>query len=207
MNTFKTEQEEFWAGSFGDEYTERNVGDIWVANNTVLFSAILSKTRGVRSIIEFGANRGINLMAIRNIFPGVELSAVEINQQAVNKLELIPRLKVYPGSLLEYSVDYQRDLVLSKGVLIHINPEVLNDVYLTLYNSSRRYICLVEYYNPTPVEVPYREQHGKLFKRDFAGEMLDLFPDLELIDYGFAYHRDNNYPQDDFNWFLMEKKQ
>jgi len=44
-----------------------------------------------------------------------------------------------------------------------------------------------------------------LFKRDFAGEMLDRFKDLELLDYGFVYHRDNNFPQDDLNWFLLRK--
>ena len=52
------------------------------------------------------------------------------------------------------------------------------------------FIGLVEYYNPTPVEVEYRGHVQKLFKRDFAGEMLDRFPDLTLVHYGFAYHRD-----------------
>jgi spore coat polysaccharide biosynthesis protein SpsF len=45
-----------------------------------------------------------------------------------------------------------------------------------------------------------------LFKRDFAGEMLEQFADLRLIDYGFAYRRDPAFPQDDITWFLMEKK-
>jgi hypothetical protein len=44
-----------------------------------------------------------------------------------------------------------------------------------------------------------------LFKRDFAGEMLERYPDLELIDYGFVYKRDNNFPQDDITWFLLKK--
>ena len=67
-------------------------------------------------------------------------------------------------------------------------------------------ICIIEYYNKTPVEVPYRGHKGKLFKRDFAGEILDRHEDLMLADYGFVYHRDNNFPQDDLNWFLLEKK-
>ncbi len=205
MVTFKTEQEEFWAGSFGNEYTDRNVGEKGVANNTVLFSSILSKTEQIHSLIEFGANRGINLLAIRNISPHIELSAVEINQQAINELNLIKELKVYPGSLLDFTPDYQRDLVLSKGLLIHINPEAISDVYDLLYKSSRRYICLAEYYNPTPVEVLYRNHQGKLFKRDFAGDLMDKYPDLHLVDYGFVYHRDKNFPQDDLNWFLLEK--
>ena len=31
------------------------------------------------------------------------------------------------------------------------------------------------------------------------------FPSLRLVDYGFFYHNDNNYPVDDINWFLLEK--
>jgi spore coat polysaccharide biosynthesis protein SpsF len=27
-----------------------------------------------------------------------------------------------------------------------------------------------------------------------------------LVDYGFAYHRDPNFPQDDITWFLLEKR-
>ena len=42
---------------------------------------------------------------------------------------------------------------------------------------------LAEYYNPTPVSVLYRGHKGKLFKRDFAGEMLDKYNDLNIIDY------------------------
>ncbi|MBK4730641.1 hypothetical protein JJD41_12310 [Oxynema sp. CENA135] len=97
------------------------------------------------------------------------------------------------------------DFVLIKGVLIHINPDYLEQVYDCLYQSSDRYICLVEYYNPTPVEVTYRGHQGKLFKRDFAGEILDRFKDLQLIDYGFVYHRDRHFSQDDLTWFLLEK--
>ena len=58
-----------------------------------------------------------------------------------------------------------------KGVLIHINPDMLNNVYEKLYDSSDRYILVAEYYNPTPVNVSYRGYNDRLFKRDFAGEM------------------------------------
>ena len=75
-----------------------------------------------------------------------------------------------------------------------------------MYRAASRYILVSEYYNPKPTEITYRQHKGKLFKRDFAGDMLDKFPDLNLIDYGFVYHRDPNFPQDDMTWFLMEKK-
>jgi spore coat polysaccharide biosynthesis protein SpsF len=67
-------------------------------------------------------------------------------------------------------------------------------------------ILMGEYYNPSPTAIPYRGHADRLFKRDFAGELLDRFPDLRLIDYGFAYRRDPAFPQDDITWFLLEKR-
>ena len=64
---------------------------------------------------------------------------------------------------------------------------------------------MVEYYNPTPVEVKYRGHSQKLFKRDFAGEMIDKYKSkIKLIDYGFVYNRDLH-PQGNLTWFLLEK--
>jgi pseudaminic acid biosynthesis-associated methylase len=91
-------------------------------------------------------------------------------------------------------------------VLIHINPEMLALTYRKLHEASSRWILVCEYYNPSPMAIPYRGHADRLFKRDFAGEMLDMFPDLRLADYGFAYRRDPAFPQDDITWFLMEKK-
>lgn len=205
MKKFTTEQEEFWAGNFGDQYVERNQGQQIVAGNTALFSRIMARTNGVKSTIEFGANIGMNLMAIRNLFPKMELSAIEINESAIEQLNRLEYVNVYPQSILDFACDYARDFVFIKGVLIHINPDALPQVYELLYQTSSRYICLAEYYNPSPVEVSYRGHAGKLFKRDFAGEMLKRFPALRLIDYGFVYHGDPNFPLDDITWFLLEK--
>jgi spore coat polysaccharide biosynthesis protein SpsF len=205
MGEFKTRQEEFWAGEFGDEYTARNRGVNWIARNLALFAKILARTDHVRTVIEFGANIGLNLRAIRQLLPDSELSAIEINRKAVWELQQLGYVKVYPKSILEFSPDYPRDLSLVKGVLIHLDPDSLPNVYDLLHRSSNRYICMAEYYNPSPVTITYRGHEEKLFKRDFAGEMLDRFKDLRLIDYGFAYHRDPEFPQDDLTWFLLEK--
>lgn len=205
MKKFKTAQEEFWAGEFGDEYVSRNRGEKSVASNMALFARILARTDNVRTVIEFGSNIGLNLVALRLLLPEAELSAVEINRKAVSELRRLKDVKVYPVSMLDYSPDFRRDLVLVKGVLIHLNPESLSRVYELLHETSGRYICVAEYYNPSPVEVRYRGHDGKLFKRDFAGELLDGFDDLRLVDYGFVYHRDPCFPQDDITWFLLEK--
>ncbi len=206
MTQFKTEQETFWAGNFGDEYSRRVGGEGLVAALTALHAQILRRTIGVKSILEFGANIGLNLTALRRLLPTVELSAIEINPVALRTLLDNPEIeKVYPQSILEFEPDYQRDFVLIKGVLIHINPLALETVYERLYRSASKYICVIEFYNPTPVVVEYRGHQDKLYKRDFAGEILDKYPDLHLTDYGFVYWRDSNFAIGDINWFLLEK--
>jgi len=203
--SYKTEQEEFWSGEFGNEYIERNQEEVDVAANVALFSEIIKSTNAISSVIEFGANVGVNLKAIKSLLPVAEISAIEINEKAVTQLKKIDNATVYHSSILDFSPEQEKDFVLIKGVLIHINPSELQHVYELLYQTSNKYICIVEYYNPSPVEVKYRGHEGKLFKRDFAGEIMDKFSDLKLIDYGFVYHRDNHFPQDDLTWFLLEK--
>ena len=205
MKGIRTEQEKFWGGKLGDDYVERSNRPHDLSNNIPLFSKILSRTKSIESVIEFGANTGLNLITIKQLLPNVDLSAIEINKKSVEELGLLEGVRVYHQSILDFVVDYQRDFVFTKGVLIHINPDKLSTVYDLLYKTSKYYICLAEYYNPEPVKIDYRGHQNKLFKRDFAGEMLDRFKDLELLDYGFTYHRDNNFPQDDITWFLLKK--
>ncbi len=206
MTVFKTPQEEFWAGKFGDEYVDRNTGDHLLASNTALFSKILSRTNEIASVVEFGANIGLNLVAIHQLLPSANLAGVEINQKAADELEKRGVAEVYRSSILGFEAQQKWDLVLVKGVLIHINPDELNRVYDLMHKFSNRYVCIAEYYSPMPVAIPYRGHQDRLFKRDFAGEILGRYPDLELVDYGFAYHRDSKWPQDDITWFLLKKR-
>jgi pseudaminic acid biosynthesis-associated methylase len=203
--TVATPQEAFWSGEFGDEYTVRNDGAHWIASNAALFSRVLNSAGPVKSAIEFGANRGLNLQALRLLSPNIELAGVEINDNAIAELKKISKIDVHHQSVFDYKPQKKYELALIKGVLIHINPDRLKDVYRVLYESSSRYICIAEYYNPSPVTIPYRGHTDVLFKRDFAGEVLKLYPDLRIRDYGFVYHGDPNFPQDDITWFLLEK--
>ncbi|SFN29875.1 pseudaminic acid biosynthesis-associated methylase [Formivibrio citricus] len=202
----KTEQEVFWAGEFGNDYISRNEGCEIVAGNLALFSKVLERTGGVGSVIEFGANIGLNLRALKTLLPGAEFAGIEINAKAAEKLGELGFVDVHHGSILEFFPKKQFDFVFSKGVLIHIAPESLPDVYDKLYETSARYICLAEYYNQDPVEIPYRGHAGKMFKRDFAGEMLKRYSDISLVGYGFVYQHDPVFPLDDITWFLLEKK-
>lgn len=201
---FRTEQEAFWAGTFGDEYSERNTADRLVAAKTALLARVLARTSGVASAIELGANVGLNLIALQRLLPDVQLTAVEINAHAATRLSELG-VGVFNTSILEFEPQNRYELVLISGVLIHIAPSELDRVYDRLHAACGRYLCIIEYYNPTPVEVQYRGHDRRLFKRDFAGEVLDRFPDLRLVDYGFVYHRDLVFPMDDLTWFLLER--
>ena len=203
---YKTDQEEFWAGEFGTHYTERNNSEELLSSSLNLFSTILNKCEDIKSAIEFGANRGLNLNALRLLVPNIELDAIEINKNAATELKKNSNIKnIYNESILEWEPEKTYDLVIICGVLIHINPDYLKEVYKLLYKSSKKYILVSEYYNPTPVMIGYRGNKDKLFKRDFAGEIMDNFKNLSLLDYGFCYHRDNFFPRDDGTWFLLRK--
>jgi len=210
VETNRTEQELFWSGEFGDEYTKRNVGAELLASNLSLFSRAFSRIRKIDSVVEFGANIGLNLQALRLLYPGQVQYAVEINSLAAAKIkESLPDVEVFNYSIAGFDPKKINrglcDLALIKGVLIHVNPDQLDVVYQKLYNSTHKYILICEYYNPKPDVISYRGHTDRLFRRDFAGEMLDKFSDLSLLDYGFAYHRDPSFPQDDISWFLLNK--
>ena len=200
-------QEEFWRGSFGSDYSDRNVGEALVASNTALFARALMRAGAPRTVLELGANIGMNLVALGRIFPEAAFHAVEINAKACDHLRaLLPPDNVTEGSLLDESPLGGFDLVLIKGVLIHIAPDDLAAAYRRAVDSTGRHLLICEYYNPTPVEVPYRGERERLFKRDFCGEILDRHPEMRLVDYGFVYRRDPSFPLDDITWFLLEKQ-
>lgn len=173
-------------------------------SNVAFFQRVLEQTDGLESILELGANRGLNIEALHELYPQTSLEAVEINPHAVERLRELPLAAIHHKSIFEFEASAEFDLVFTKCVLIHIAPEKLSDVYDLLHKCSRRFILLAEYYNPTPMVVQYRGHDEKLFKRDFAGEILKRFSNLRLVDYGFVYHGDPN-PQDDVTWFLLEK--
>lgn len=202
---YKTEQENFWSGEFGAAYIERNQGERLVNANIVKFSQVLRSAPGISSVVELGCNIGLNLQALNRINKDFQLCGYEINEVAAGKARELGIADIVQGSIIEpLASGRQYDLAFTSGVLIHINPDELGKVYDNLHALSSRYILVVEYYNPKPVTVNYRGHDNRLFKRDFAGELIDKFG-LKLRDYGFLYHRDNYFPQDDLTWFLLEK--
>lgn len=203
---YQTEQEAFWAGSFGAEYRERSqVNERQLATSALIWGdALRAMQYTPKSGLELGCNIGRNLQALHFLAPSMELDGVEINEDSAQAARSLQLGNVYAKSILDFTPTRQYEMVFTRGVLIHLNPEVLPQVYATMYAASSRYICLLEYYNPSPVTVPYRNNQERLFKRDFAGELMDMYPDLKLLWYKFYYHRDV-FGIDDGTFFVLEK--
>lgn len=198
----KTSQERLWSSEFGDNYIERNRHLL----RTNHWSKILSgniNLHSINSILEFGANIGVNLDTLHNLMPHATTAGIEINAKACTELSV--RHIALNQSAIEYQPTQHYDLVFTFVFLIHLNPEYLQEIYSKIYVSSSRYIVIAEYFNPFPVSVQYRGQDEALYKRDFCGEILAKYPTLRLVDYGFFYKLDTICPEDNITWWLLEK--
>ena len=81
---FKTEQELFWRGDFGDKYIKRNIKsnrELTIGKN-LLFNDV-----EIDSVIELGSNIGLNLDAVKNIYPLCKTLGIEINKKAYSTLK------------------------------------------------------------------------------------------------------------------------
>lgn len=199
----ETAQEAFWREEFGTDYARRNTQ--LAPLRAKFFAHLLKITGPLGSACELGANIGENLVALRSLVGELRLAAAEINPYAFSQLSLIDGVEAWQGAIQDYAPGQTYDLVFCCGVLIHLNPDDLNLVYRKLFDLSRRFVLINEYFNPSPQEIPYRGQSERLYKRDFAGEFLDLHgATVEVVDYGFLWKRLEP-AWDNTTWTLLRK--
>lgn len=206
MSEYRTKQESFWAGNFGDEYVERNQSRELLASNLHFFSKVLSDAVKVESTFEVGCNVGMNMRALKLLLPNADHTGIEINKKAYDLCsQTLKDCTLFHGSILDFETEKKHALVFSKGVLIHLDPVYLPLVYEKMAKMSSKYVLIAEYFNPTPVSIDYRGNTDKLFKRDFAKEFLSVNKDFILKSYSFHYKEDHNFSQDNITWFLLER--
>jgi pseudaminic acid biosynthesis-associated methylase len=205
-----TPQLNAWTGEFGDTYVDRNDYADWkIPQGTEAFRRILGNLP-IDSILEVGSNIGLNLLCLNELFQGKkQLFAVEPNKKALEKLTSQVRLKlagVWNCDAFHLPLaDSEVDLVFTSGVLIHIAPDDLGRATDEIVRVARKYVLCIEYFSHQPVEVPYRDRQGLLFKRDFGGFYLDRYPQLRWVDYGFIWQREFRL-FDNLHWWLFEKQ-
>lgn len=209
MSTETSTPLDTWRTDFGDAYTERNSAThAALAARLAMWARILKAMEGQppRSILEAGANLGLNLRALRLLTPA-DLTAVEPNATARARLVgdgILPVDRVHDGFCAKLPFnDDSFDLVFTSGVLIHIPPSELDASCRELHRVAARYLLAVEYNSEQPQELPYRNREGLLFKRDFGAHYLDLFPSLQVVDYGFFWRPVTGL--DNLTWWLFRK--
>ena len=206
----KNPQLELWRGEFGHAYAARNKADDAVVRSlTRMWSRMLDGARpSPRSMLEVGANIGLNLRALRRI-TDADLFAVEPNDKARGVLIAdgvldTDHAKDGAADALPFETG-SVDLAFTSGVLIHVHPDRLAQCCKEIYRVSKRHILCSEYYAKQPREITYRGLVDYLFLRDFGAFWLETCPDLRLLDYGFFWTGDG--AADDLTWWLFEKPQ
>jgi pseudaminic acid biosynthesis-associated methylase len=190
--------EELWEGDFGDDYVERNTA---FDHRQPFWDDLLGRFP-IRHALEVGCNVGGNL---RWIASHVERAiGIDVNRKALGRLRAESTGSaglVAAGRRLPFA-DGAFDLTFTMGVLIHQPEESLRDVMSELVRTSGRYVLCAEYFAERTEEVPYRDQTGALFRRDYGGLYQRWWPELQLLDRGFL-GRDAGW--DDVTWWLFEQ--
>ena len=98
---YLTEQENFWAGSFGDDYISRNESGALLYSKVAMWSQMLKSANRVTSIKELGCNIGLNLKALHHLNPSYDLSGVEINELAAHQAQALDIGSITRGTITE----------------------------------------------------------------------------------------------------------
>lgn len=188
----QTEQTNFWSGSFGKEYTDRNsYSHVQVENDYMIMygktksqlnSEFLGNLDKNISILEVGCNTGMQLILLQNMgfsnLNGVELQSYAVEQSK----KYCKGINIVQGSGFQIPFpDSSFDLVYTHGVLIHIHPDDLLKIMSEMVRVSKKYIFGLEYYQDDIQELRYRGNEGFMWKADYCKLFQESFPGLKLL--------------------------
>ncbi len=186
---------DIWKGDFGNQYVDRNQAtDGRLGMWTRIIRSLPDKPK---SVLEVGANIGINLGVISDII-NTKLIGLEPNEKALSQLPFNPISGTAESIPLK---DNSVEMVFTCGVLIHVSD--IKKPCDEIYRVSSKYIVCIEYFNDTLVEIPYRGQNGMLWKQDYGKFWMDNYK-LELLDYGFFWKEATGL--DNLTFWIFEKR-
>ena len=203
MTERDTPLEDLWAGSFGDEYAERNAEAD--RGREPFWQATIDRLRPADAL-EVGCNVGGNLRWLAELLGPEKVAGVDVNERALDAArKRVPGADLRMASALELPFeDESFDLVFTTGVLIHQAPEDLPAVMGEIVRCSRRYVLCGEYFGEQETEVPYRGERGALFRRDYGALYAAAHPDLRLVHREFLA-RGPGSSWDDVTVWVFEK--
>lgn len=212
----KNQQENFWSGDFGKEYTDRNsrhsqefdqAYQTWYGLSRLKMNeAFLNELPRDIRILEVGCNTGMQLACLKSM-GFTSLYGIELQDYAVQRAkEYTEGINIIQGSAFDIPFkDQFFDLVFTSGVLIHIAPENLSKVFAEMYRCSKKYIWGFEYFAETTTTINYRGNEGFLWKANYGKLIRDQFNDVTLVKEEFyPYITENEKGNVDFMYLLKK---
>jgi pseudaminic acid biosynthesis-associated methylase len=209
----KTEQMQFWEGSFGKEYTDRNPQNIdemdalykkcFGVSRSEINKKFLEDIPRNAKILEVGCNIGLQLQLLQKM-GFTNLYGIELQEYAVEKAKTITKnINIIQGSGFDIPFrDGYFNLVYTSGVLIHINPDHLPTIISEIYRCTSKYIFGFEYYAEKLTNILYRGNEGYLWKNNFSNCYQQAFKNLKTVkEEKYKYTDSENVDQS----FLLEK--
>ena len=193
-------QREFWEGTFGDSYIDRNDSLDTINTNyknetrvTVeeIFNEFFEKIDRKSRILELGCNIGVNLGILKKM-GFCDLHGLEINKKAVEiARSKNPDITFIHSSIEEYDNNEQFDLVYTAGVLIHINPKALNQIIQKIISLTNKYVFGFENYADKLVTINYRDNPNTCWKQNFSNLYLQTGK-INIIKERKIFYKDSN---------------
>ncbi len=196
-----TQQREFWLGEFGDSYMQRNksiedVNQEYAKETGItveqIFQKFFDSLDRKSKILELGCNVGLNLRMLQKM-GFTNLYGVELNKKALDIAQKNSKNITFINSSIEdFEPSETYDLVYTAGVLIHINPSVLDSVLKKIINLTNRYVFGFEYYSDNLVEIKYRDYANVCWKQNFPLLFTKLSPSLKVIKEEKFFYKNKN---------------
>jgi pseudaminic acid biosynthesis-associated methylase len=213
----KNQQENFWSGDFGKEYTDRNsryneelekAYQTWYGvSRREMNDEFLGRLPKDIRILEVGCNTGMQLACLKGM-GFTELYGIELQPYAVEKAkEYTDGISIIQGSAFDIPFkDNYFDLVFTSGVLIHIAPENLPKVFAEMHRCSKKYIWGFEYYAPKTTSINYRGNEGFLWKADYGKLIGEQFKNMEVVKQEYYPYITENEKGNTDSMYLLAKK-
>ena len=115
--------------------------------------------------MEIGCNTGANLIRIKEAFPNIGLTGVEINERCAYLAR-----QYLPGAFIKIGdyhslpfVDNYVDLVLADAVLMYSNPEEIDKAMAEVDRISSKYVIIVDRFDKSEKGV----RNGHVWARNY----------------------------------------
>jgi len=194
--------ERLWAGEFGRAYIDRN--RVLDERRAHFWDGLLFR-HSITSVLEVGCGQGANLAPIARRLEPANVWGVDVNATAIERARLqAPGTNIVksPARHLPFRDGFV-DLAFTVGALIHQPEETLGTVIAEIVRCSSRFVLWAEYRASQTEEVPYHDEPGSLFRRDYAAIIAAAHPELLVVEHGFL-DRDAGF--DRVDWQLLQHR-